>query len=115
MKLSDILKDYVEQKNEIDKLNETIKEKKNKLAETKNTILQYMNKKTIKELNYNNSKFVVKTNKTYSSFTQKYLKDTIKNYFKNNKDKTNVDDLIQFILNNRQETVQPDLQLSLNK
>ena len=59
--------------------------------------------------------FIVKNNKTYSSFTQKYLKDTIKNYFDNNQGKTNVDELIQFILNNRQETVQSDLQLSLNK
>ena len=115
MKLSDILKDYVEQKKEIDKLNDVIKEKKNKLVETKNTILQYMNKKTLTELKYNDSKFIVKNNKTYSSFTQKYLKDTIKNYFDNNQGKTNVDDLIKFILNNRQETVQSDLQLSLNK
>ena len=114
MKLSDILKDYIEQKKEIDKLNDVIKEK-NKLVETKNTILQYMNKKTLTELKYNDSKFIVKNNKTYSSFTQKYLKDTIKNYFDNNQGKTNVDDLIKFILNNRQETVQSDLQLSLNK
>ena len=114
MKLSDILKYYVEQKKEIDKLNDVIKEK-NKLVETKNTILQYMNKKHLKELKYNDSKFIVKNNKTYSSFTQKYLKDTIKNYFDNNQGKTNVDDLIKFILNNRQETVQSDLQLSLNK
>ena len=74
-----------------------------------------MNKKTLTELKYNDSKFIVKNNKTYSSFTQKYLKDTIKNYFDNNQGKTNVDDLIKFILNNRQETVQSDLQLSLNK
>jgi len=35
MKLSDILKDYIKQKKEIDDLNDVIKEKKNKLVETK--------------------------------------------------------------------------------
>lgn len=115
MKLSDILKDYIKQKKEIDDLNDIIKEKKNKLVETKNTILQYMDKKSVPELKYNDNKFIVKNNKTYSSFTQKYLKDTIKNYFNNNQGKTNVDELIQFILTNRQETVQTDLHLSLNK
>ena len=73
-----------------------------------------MNKKTLKELDYDNNKFILKTNKTYSTFTQKYLKDTINNYFNNN-NKINVDDLIKFILDNRQETIQTDLQLSLNK
>tara|TARA_B100000575_G_C22963360_1_gene556443 strand:+ start:535 stop:882 length:348 start_codon:yes stop_codon:yes gene_type:complete len=115
MKLSDILNDYITQKNEIDKLNDVLKEKKNKLYETKNTIIQYMNKKTMKELNYNDNKFCIKTNKTYSSFTQKYLKDTIKNYFDNNQDKINVDNLIKFIITNRQEIIQSDLQFSLNK
>lgn len=115
MKLSDILKDYVKQKKEIDDLNDVIKEKKNKLVETKNTILQYMNKKSETELKYNDNKFSVKNNKTYSSFTQKYLKDTIKNYFDNNQNNINVDELIKFILTNRQETTQTDLHLSLNK
>tara|TARA_Y100000741_G_scaffold216731_2_gene165199 strand:+ start:2431 stop:2778 length:348 start_codon:yes stop_codon:yes gene_type:complete len=115
MKLSDILKDYVKQKKEIDDLNDVIKEKKNKLVETKNTILQYMEKKSVPELKYNDNKFSVKNNKTYSSFTQKYLKDTIKNYFDNNQDNISVDELIKFILTNRQETTQTDLHLSLNK
>ena len=114
MKLSDILNDYMKQKKNIDNLNKEIKEKKIKLFETKNRILQYMNKKTLKELDYDNNKFILKTNKTYSTFTQKYLKDTINNYFNNN-NKINVDDLIKFILDNRQETIQTDLQLSLNK
>ena len=114
MKLSDILKDYMEEKNKIDKLNEEIKEHKLKLSEIKNTIMQYMDKKTIKELNYDNNKFVLKNNKTYSSFTQKYLKNTIKNYFDNNNN-INVDELIKFILNNRQEITQIDLQCLLNK
>ena len=114
MKLSEILNDYIKEKKEIDDLTEKIKEKKVKLSETKNTILQYMNKKTIKELNYNNSKFLLKNNKVYSSFTQKYLKDTIKTYFNNNNN-TDVDELIKFILTNRQETIQSDLHLSLNK
>lgn len=117
MKLSDILKDYMKQKNNIDNLNKELKEKKIKLSEIKNTILQYMNKKTLKELDYDNNKFILKTNKTYSTFTQKYLKDTINNYFNNNNynNEINVDNLIKYILNNRQETIQTDLQLSLNK
>jgi len=115
MKLSDILKDYIKQKKEIDDLNDVIKEKKNKLVETKNTILQYMDKKSETELKYNDNNFSVKNNKTYSSFTQKYLKDTIKNYFHNNQDNINVDELIKFILTNRRETTQTDLHLSLNK
>ena len=114
MKLSEILKDYIIQKKKVDNLNEELKEQKIKLSEIKNTILEYMNKKTVKELNYDNSKFILKNNKTYSTFTQKYLKDTIKTYFDNNNN-IDVNDLIKFILNNRQEMMQTDLQLSLNK
>ena len=112
MKLSEILEDYIKQKKVIDELNNKIKEKKVKLSETKNTILQYMNKKNIKDLKYDDNKFILKNNKTYSSFTQKYLKDSINTYFNNtnNTNKTDVDGLIKFILSNRQEIIQPDLQ-----
>ena len=115
MKLSEILKDYIAQKKIVDDLNEELKEKKIKLSEMKNTILEYMNKKTVKELNYDNSKFILKNNKTYSTFTQKYLKDTIKTYFNNNNNNIDVNDLIKFILTNRQENLQSDLFISLNK
>ena len=49
-----------------------------------------------------------KQNNTHSSITQKYLRESLINYFDNNlqlKNKVNIDDLINYILNHRKNIV----------
>ena len=65
--------------------------------------------KDLSNLDYNNNKFIIKENKTYSTLSQKYLKDTINNYFKDNKKLS--DDLLKYIFNNRELTIQNNLYL----
>lgn len=109
MKLSNLLNDYINMKIEIDKLNEVIKEKKTELIEKKNTILKYMNSKNVKNLDYNNNKFLVKKINNYSSLSQKYLKNTINLYFKNNPNEG--EKLLKYILDNRELNTLIDLSI----
>jgi hypothetical protein len=111
MKLSVLLNDYINIKKKIDDLNDIIKEKKNELSEKKDTILKYMSNKNLKDLDFNNNKFIVRKTNNYSSLSQKYLKNTINTYFKNNNKEG--EQLLKYILNNRDLNIQTDLSILL--
>ena len=110
MKLSILLNDYISIKNNINELNNEIKEKKNLLNNNRDVIINYMNNKNITNLTHQSNKINIKNNKTYSSISQKYLKDILTKYFDNDKDK--VDHLLDYILKNRIETTNTDLLIS---
>lgn len=110
MKLSILLEEYILIKNNINELNSKLKEKKTLLNNNKDIIINYMNNKKINNLTHQNNKINIKHNKTYSSISQKYLKDILTKYFDNNEDKVN--HLLDYILKNRQETISSDLLLS---
>ena len=100
MQLSDLLNDLMNINKEIDSLSDKIKIKREKKNQLSNAILKYMKQNNINKLNdKNNNTFIYKTTKTYSSISQKLLRDTFENMF----NKSESDKLIKQILNSREE------------
>ena len=65
-----------------------------------------MKEKKLNDLKYNDNLFLSKNSKSYSSISQKLLKDSIYKYFN---DKNKADDLIKYILKNRNIIESTDL------
>ena len=119
MKLSELLNEYINIEKNINniniKINEKVSKEKellNKEIEKKNNIsnkiLKYMNSNNLKDLSYLNNKFLQKKNKTYSSLSQKYIKNSIQDYFK---DKKVSDDFFKYLLDNRDCTIKESLHI----
>ena len=84
MQLSDLLNDLMNINQEIDNLSDKIKIKREKKNQLSNAILKYMKQNNINKLNdKKNNTFIYKTTKTYSSISQKLLRDTFENMFDN--------------------------------
>ena len=98
MKISELLNTYTSIEEDINKSNINLKKLREKKTHLSNTILRFMKEKNLTDLKYNDTLFLSKNNKSYSTISQKLLKDTIYNYFN---DKNKADDLIKYILKNR--------------
>ena len=100
MQLSQLLNDLVNINNDIDNLSEKLKNKREKKNQLSNAILKYMKQNNINKLNdKNNNSFISKSTKTYSTISQKLLRDTFETKF----NKSESDKLLKLILDSREE------------
>jgi hypothetical protein len=99
MKISELLNEYELLENNLSNINNKAKQLRQKKTQLSNTILNFMKQKNLTDLKYNDSLFLSKDNKSYSTISQKLLKESIFNYFKGDKVKT--EELLKYILNNR--------------
>lgn len=116
MKISEIIDTYMKNQEKIDVTNEKLKILRDNNKKLSEAIINFMEEQKKNEISYKNNYFEKKYNKNHSVISQKLLKDSLTQYFKtNNFDKTKVDDLINFILNNRTTTTKTELKIKLNK
>ena len=106
MKISELLNNYILLEENINNSNIKLKKLREKKTELSNTILRFMKEKKLNDLKYNDNLFLSKNSKSYSSISQKLLKDSIYKYFN---DKNKADDLIKYILKNRNIIESTDL------
>ena len=112
MKISEIIEAYIENQNKINKLNDNLKQLKEANKKISDTILHFMENNKKNDISYKNNIFEKKQTLTHSSISQKLLKNSITDYFKKhniNEEKT--DDLIKYILNNREKTQKNELKV----
>ena len=116
MKISEIIDTYMKNQEKIDVTNEKLKILRDNNKKLSEAIINFMEEQKKNEISYKNNSFEKKYNKNHSVISQKLLKDSLTQYFKNNTfDKTKVDDLINYILNNRTTTTKTELKIKLNK
>lgn len=107
MKISDLLNDYLEINNDITNLNNKMKDLRTKKNKITDVIIKFMKKQNLNDLNYKENIFLCKNNKSYSTISQKLLKESLNKYFNDNKNEA--DRLLKFILNNRSVAETTDL------
>ena len=114
MQLSDLLKEFSDLDNDIKKMGEKMKVKRERKNQLSEAIIKYMKKNNINDLESKdkNSMYILKPTKSYSSISQKLLKDVL---YKVYNEKDQADSLIKKILNERKETNDYDLVIRLNK
>ena len=111
MQLSQLLNELVTINKDIDNLSDKLKSKREKKNQLSNAILKYMKQNNIDKLNdKNNNSFISKKTISYSSISQKLLKDT----FENNFNKAESDKLMKEILNSRKQTEDSSLIIKFN-
>ena len=109
MKISELLNEIVNIDHKISKVSQEknlLTEKKKKLS---NSVIRFMKDKNMDTLNHDSNNFSLKQSKSYSSISQKLLKDSLSKYLK--KEKTEKE-LLQLILNNRTEKDNIDLKIN---
>lgn len=115
MKISEIIETYIENQNKINKLNDNLKQLKENNKKISDTILHFMENNKKNDISYKNNIFEKKQTLTHSGISQKLLKNSITNYFKkHNINEEKIDDLIQYILNNREKTQKNELKVKTN-
>ena len=115
MKISEIIDTYMKNQEKIDVTNEKLKILRDNNKKLSETIINFMEEQKKNEISYKHNSFEKKYNKNHSVISQKLLKDSLTQYFENNNfDKTKVEDLINYILNNRTTTTKTELKMKLN-
>tara|TARA_Y100000768_G_scaffold387837_1_gene380536 strand:+ start:1614 stop:1952 length:339 start_codon:yes stop_codon:yes gene_type:complete len=109
MKISELLNEIVNIDHKISKVSQEknlLTEKKKKLS---NSVIRFMKDKNMDTLNHDSNNFSLKQSKSYSSISQKLLKDSLSKYLNNEKTEK---ELLQLILNNRTEKDNIDLKIN---
>ena len=112
MKISEIINNYMSTRESIEEQSKKMKDLREREKKYSNAILTFMNTNQKKSFVVGNNTFENKINKSYSSISQKLLKDSLYKYFEDEKKAT---DLFKFILNNRELTESNELKLKINK
>lgn len=95
-----LLKEYVEYTQQINDLQNQIKDFRSKKKQIEIKLIQFMENNEIDEFDINNGKVIHKKVKTRSSINKNYLLTVLGNYFENNPEIDN-EDLGKFIFDNR--------------
>lgn len=112
MKISEIINEYINTNEKINNLNNKMKDLKDYNKKLSDGIIHFMEKNNKNDLSYNNSQFELKKNKSQSTISQKFLKESLESYFNDN-DKTNK--IMKHILNNRVLTEKTELKFKLKE
>jgi hypothetical protein len=98
---------------EILKLNNEIKERKNKKKALTESLVTVMKKNQIDCFDINGGSLVYKTNKVKKPINGKLLMSTLKNYFSNNP--SQAEEITKFVLDNREEQIKETIKRKIDK
>ena len=113
MQLSELLNELKEIDDNIKSINEKLKVKRDRRKQLSDAIISYMKKNSLSNLENKNKtcSFVLKTTKSFTTISQKLIKDALYKKLKKNE----VDDIINSILKERKESNEDNLVIKLNK
>ena len=99
--LVNLVKDWVNEENEIKKLQKSIKQRREKKKRLTLELVEIMKSNEIDCVNITEGKILYTNNKVKSTITKSHLFDSLDAFFKN--DKTLVNNIANHILNTRKE------------
>ena len=113
MQLSELLNELKELDDSIKTLNEKVKVKRERRKQLSDAIINYMKKNSLNNLENKNKffSFFLKTTKSFTTISQKLIKDALYKKLKKN----DADDIIGSILKERKESTEDNLVIKLNK
>lgn len=113
MQLSELLNELKEIDDNIKSINEKLKVKRDRRKQLSDAIISYMKKNSLSNLENKNKtcSFVLKTTKSFTTISQKLIKDALYKKLKKNE----ADDIISSILKERKESNEDNLVIKLNK
>ena len=113
MQLSELLNELKQIDDNIKSVNETLKLKRDRRKQLSDAIINYMKKNKLNNLENKNKScsFVLKTTKSFTTISQKLIKDALYKKLKKNE----ADDIISSILKERKESNEDNLVIKLNK
>jgi len=113
MQLSELLNELKDLDDTIKSINEKLKVKRDRRKQLSDAIINYMKKNSLNNLENKNktASFILKNSKTFTTISQKLIKDALYKKLKKNE----ADDIISSILNERKESNEDNLLIKLNK
>ena len=113
MQLSELLNELKDLDDNIKSINEKLKVKRDRRKQLSDAIINYMKKNSLNNLENKNKtcSFILKNSKTFTTISQKLIKDALYKKLKKNE----ADDIINSILKERKETNEDNLLIKLNK
>lgn len=108
--LSKIIKEWVSIDNEIKILQKEIKDRRNNKKILTNSLIEIMKTNEIDCFDINNGKIMYSKNNVKKPITKKHLLNCLSNYF-NNESGINSDNVVQFILDNREIVIKDNIRL----
>ena len=96
------IKEWIHNDNEIKELQREIKVRKDKKKSISDKLVNIMKTKEIDCFDINDGKLIYTQNKVKTSLSKKHITSCLEKYFKNSDNKEIVDELSNFILDNRE-------------
>lgn len=106
-KILTVIKEWIIMDNEIKKLQNVMKERKEKKKMLTNVLVTEMNKSNVDEYNTQNGKLIKTCKKSKKPISKSYLSRCIEKIFKNNPDQGN--QILEFIHENREINVKENI------
>ena len=107
------IKEWMKIDTEITKLQNEIKERKNKKKNLTDSLVSVMKKNQIDCFDINGGSLIYKTSKTKKPINSKTLLSTLQTYFSSDANKAQ--DLTKFIMENREEQIKETIKMKLEK
>lgn len=109
------IKEWMKIDVEITKLQNEVKERKNKKKILTDSLVSVMKKNEIDCFDINGGSLVYKQNKTKKPITSKTLLTALQNYYSKDPDTSKAQDLAKFIMENREEQVKETIKMKFDK